>query len=179
MASSELEVLIDADRIRRRVEELGEEISRDYRGGELHLVGVLRGALQFMRDLSAAIGIPKTVDYISVASYGNCSRSSGHVQLRMELSESVAGKDILIVDDIVDTGITLSWMVEHVRFRGARSVKTCCLLDKPARRTTAVPLDYVGFPINDLFVVGYGLDYQEKFRDLPFISFVSPPERLV
>jgi hypoxanthine phosphoribosyltransferase len=161
------------------VRELAQAISRDYRHRDLHLVGVLRGAYQFTRDLSGALEVPHSVDYISVASYGASTRSSGNVQLRMELKYPVTGKDILIVDDIIDTGTTLGWLVEHLGSFGPRSMKTCCFLDKPFRRKASMSTDYVGFPIDDLFVVGYGLDYQEKYRQLPYISWVSPREVLV
>ncbi len=178
MASRDLRVLIDSNRIQSRVGELAQAISRDYRHRDLHLVGVLRGAYQFTRDLSGALEIPHSVDYISVASYGAGTRSSGNVQLRMELKYPVTGKDILIVDDIIDTGTTLGWLVDHIGSFRPGSVKTCCFLDKPSRRKESLTTDYVGFPIDDLFVVGYGLDYQEKYRELPFISWVSPREVL-
>jgi hypoxanthine phosphoribosyltransferase len=119
------------------------------------------------------------LDFISVASYGHGTTSSGELQLRMDMSRPVEGKDVLLVDDIVDTGLTLSWLVDYLSSRSPRSVKTCCFLDKPSRRQVPVPTDYVGFPIDDLFVVGYGLDYQEKYRELPFVSFVSPEQVLI
>jgi hypoxanthine phosphoribosyltransferase len=161
------------------VGQLARAISRDYRHSDLHLVGVLRGAYQFTRDLSGALEVPHSVDYISVASYGGSTRSSGSVQLRMELKYPVTGKDILIVDDIIDTGTTLGWLAEHLGSFRPRSLKTCCFLDKPFRRKASMSTDYIGFPIDDLFVVGYGLDYQEKYRELPYISWVSPREVLV
>lgn len=179
MPDGDFPVLIEEVCIRRRVEQLSEEIARDYQGNDLHLVGVLRGAYQFTRDLSTRIGLPHTVDYISVASYGHATMSSGTLQLRMDVSKPVEGKDVLLVDDIVDTGITLNWLVDYLKARRTRSIRTCCFLDKPSRRQVKVPTDYIGFPIEDVFVIGYGLDYQEKYRELPFISRVSPGEMLI
>jgi len=174
VVESDLQVLFDSDRIQQRVFELARNISRDYAGGSLHLVGVLRGAYPFTRDLSKSLLIPHTVDFISVASYGDGTESSGEIQLRRKLGHPVKGRDVLIVDDIIDTGTTLSWLVDHVQPLAPRSIRTCCLLDKPARRQFPVSTNYLGFPIDDLFVVGYGLDYQEKYRELPYISWVSP-----
>ncbi len=179
MSGGDLPVLIEENRIQHRVGQMAEQIARDYTGSDLHMVGVLRGAYQFTQDLSTRIDLPHTVDYISVASYGQGTMSSGHLQLRMDMSKPVVGKDVLLVDDIVDTGLTLSWLVDYVRTHKPRSVRTCCFLDKPSRRQVPVPTDYIGFPIEDVFVVGYGLDYQEKYRELPFISCVSPREILV
>ena len=174
MVDSDLQVLFDSDRIQQRVFELAKNISRDYAGGSLHLVGVLRGAYPFTRDLSKSLMIPHTVDFISVASYGDGTESSGSIKLRRKLVHPVKGRDVLIVDDIIDTGTTLDWLVEHVQSLEPRSLRTCCFLDKPARRQVPLSTNYLGFPIDDLFVVGYGLDYQEKYRELPYISWVSP-----
>ena len=179
MADGDYPVLIEEVRIQRRVEQLAEEIARDYQANDLHVVGVLRGAYQFTRDLSTRIGLPHTVDYISVASYGQGTTSSGTLQLRMDLSKPVEGKDVLLVDDIVDTGITLNWLVDYLKTRRPRSIRTCCFLDKPSRRQVRVPTNYIGFPIEDVFVIGYGLDYQEKYRELPFISRISPEQVLI
>lgn len=179
MSDGDLPVLIEENRIQHRVGQMAEQIARDYTGSDLHMVGVLRGAYQFTQDLSTRIDLPHTVDYISVASYGQETMSSGQLQLRMDMSKPVVGKDVLLVDDIVDTGLTLSWLVDYLKTHKPRSVRTCCFLDKPARRQVAVPTAYIGFPIDDVFVVGYGLDYQERYRELPFISCVSPKEILV
>lgn len=179
MVGDDFEVLIDSDRIQQRIVKLAETISDDYAGRDLHLVGVLRGAYPFTRDLSKALSVSHSVDFISVASYGDRTLSSGAVQLRLELTQPIHDRDVLIVDDIIDTGTTLSWLVGHVQSLRPRSVKTCCLLDKTARRRVPLFSDYVGFPIDDLFVVGYGLDYQEKYRELPFISWLSPRAVLV
>jgi len=172
-------VLIEEDQIQKRVQQLAQRISQDYQGNDLHVVGVLRGAYQFTQDLSTKMALPHTLDYISVASYGQGMTSSESLQLRMDISKPVAGRDVLLVDDIVDTGITLNWLVDYLKRRRARTIRTCCFLDKPARRRAAVPTDYIGFPISDVFVIGYGLDYQEKYRELPFISCLSPQEVLI
>ena len=179
MSGGGLPILIQETQIQSRVGQMAEEIARDYTGDELHMVGVLRGAYQFTQDLSTRIDLPHTVDYISVASYGQGATSSGQLQLRMDIAKPVVGKDVLLVDDIIDTGLTLSWLVDYVKTHQPRSVRTCCFLDKPSRRQVTVPTDYIGFPIDDVFVVGYGLDYQEKYRELPFISYISPKEILV
>ena len=179
MSVGDLPVLIEENRIQRRVGQMAEQIARDYIGSDLHMLGVLRGAYQFTQDLSTRIDLPHTVDYISVASYGQGTMSSGRLQLRMDMSKPVVRKDVLLVDDIVDTGLTLSWLVDYLKTHKPRSVRTCCFLDKSARRQVTVPTAYIGFPIDDVFVVGYGLDYQERYRELPFISCVSPKELLV
>ncbi len=179
MSGGDLPVLIEENRIQHRVGQMAEQIARDYTGSDLHMVGVLRGAYQFTQDLSTRIDLPHTMDYISVASYGQETMSLGQLQLRMDMSKPVVGKDVLLVDDIVDTGLTLSWLVDYLKNHKPRSVRTCCFLDKPARRQVTVPTAYIGFPIDDVFVVGYGLDYQERYRELPFISCVSPKEILV
>ncbi len=179
MSGGDFPVLIEENRIQHRVGQMAEQFARDYTGSDLHMVGVLRGAYQFTQDLSTRIDLPHTVDYISVASYGQETMSSGQLQLRMDMSKPVVGKDVLLVDDIVDTGLTLSWLVDYLKTHKPRSVRTCCFLDKPARRQVTVPTAYIGFPIDDVFVVGYGLDYQERYRELPFISCVSPKEILV
>ncbi len=179
MSGGDLPVLIEENRIQHRVGQMAEQIARDSPGSDLHIVGVLRGAYQFTQDLSTRIDLPHTMDYISVASYGQETMCSGQLQLRMDMSKPVVGKDVLLVDDIVDTGLTLSWLVDYLKTHKPRSVRTCCFLDKPARRQVTVPTAYIGFPIDDVFVVGYGLDYQERYRELPFISCVSPKEILV
>ena len=167
-------VLIDGDQIQLRIKQLARLIAEDYQERSLHLVGVMRGAYQFTRDLSSRLTLPHTVDFISVASYGDGAETSGHIVLRQGLAQLIQGKDVLVVEDIVDTGLTLGWLIEHLRAQEPRSLRICCLLSKPSRRRVEVPLDYLGFPIEDLFVIGYGLDYQEKYRELPFISCLAP-----
>jgi hypoxanthine phosphoribosyltransferase len=166
-----MEVLIDRDRLSRRVAELASEIRRDV-GVErpLHLVAVLKGAFMFLADLMRALDGPVTCDFIAVSSYGTGTMSSGEVQLTKDLDARLEGRDVVIVEDIVDTGLTLSYLQEIFRARGPQSLRTVCLLSKPARRLTPVTVDYVGFEIDDRFVVGYGLDLDERFRNLPYVG---------
>jgi hypoxanthine phosphoribosyltransferase len=161
-----MKVLLSRDAIQARVVEMGQEIARDYAGREPHLVCVLKGACTFLTDLARAIELPLTLDYIAVSSYGAATKSSGEVQLVKDLDQSLDGKDVIVVEDIVDTGLTLNYLTNLLRNRGPRSVKVAALLSKPSRRLVQIPVDYVGFTIEDLFVVGYGLDYNEKYRNL-------------
>lgn len=161
-----MKVLLSRDVIQARVTEMGKEIARDYAGREPHLVCVLKGACTFLTDLARAIDLPLTLDYIAVSSYGAATKSSGEVQLVKDLDQSLDGKDVIVVEDIVDTGLTLNYLTNLLRNRGPRSVKVAALLSKPSRRLVQIPVDYVGFTIEDLFVVGYGLDYNEKYRNL-------------
>jgi hypoxanthine phosphoribosyltransferase len=161
-----MRVLLSHDQIQARVAEMGAQISADYAGKEPHLVCVLKGASTFLTDLSRAIDLPLTLDYIAVSSYGAATKSSGEVQLIKDLSQGLDGRDLLVVEDIVDTGLTLNYMLKMLRARGPRSVKVAALLSKPSRRLVETPVDYIGFTIDDHFVVGYGLDYNEKYRNL-------------
>jgi hypoxanthine phosphoribosyltransferase len=161
-----MQVLLTHDAIAARVAEMGRQLSADYAGKELHVVGVLKGACTFMTDLCRAIDLPLTLDYIAVSSYGAATKSSGEVQLVKDLDRGLEGRDLLVVEDIVDTGLTLNYLLKVLRARGPRSVKVAALLSKPSRRLVETPLDYVGFSIEDHFVVGYGLDYNEKYRNL-------------
>src|SRR5262245_13010452 len=145
---------------------MGREITADYASREPHVVGVLKGACPFMSDLCKHIDLPLTLDYIAVSSYGATTKSSGEVQLIKDLSQGLDGRDLLVVEDIVDTGLTLNYMLKLLRARGPRSVKVAALLSKPSRRLVETPVDYIGFTIDDHFVVGYGLDYNEKYRNL-------------
>jgi hypoxanthine phosphoribosyltransferase len=167
MKETTTEILFPKTVIERRVGELAAQISRDYAGKELLIVGILNGAFVFMADLIRALDIPCTVDFVRMASYGAASVSSGEVLIRKDLETPVAGRDILIVEDIVDTGFTISRLMEILRERRPASLKVCALLDKWERRKVPFLADYVGFPIPDAFVVGYGLDYNEQFRFLP------------
>jgi hypoxanthine phosphoribosyltransferase len=167
MKETTTEILFPKAVIERRVGELAAQISRDYAGKELLIVGILNGAFVFMADLIRALDVPCTVDFVRMASYGARSVSSGEVLIRKDLETPVAGRDILIVEDIVDTGFTLSRLMEILRERGPASLKVCAFLDKRERRRIHFVADYVGFPIPDAFVVGYGLDYNEQFRFLP------------
>lgn len=168
------DILLPAEVIRRRVAELGEAISRDYRGEEIFLVGVLKGAWMFLADLARHITIPAAFDFMSVSSYGASTKTSGVVQIIKDLEESIEGRHVLIVEDIVDTGLTLSYLVDLLKRRRPASLKICVLLDKPSRRVTRVYLDYVGFEIPDAFVVGYGLDYAGRFRNVPYVFTLRP-----
>jgi len=161
-----MKVLIARDEIQARVAEMGKEIARDYAGSEPHLVCVLKGACAFHTDLSRAVDLPLTVDYIAVSSYGAATKSSGEVRLVKDLDQHLDGRDILIVEDIVDTGLTLNYLLKLLRQRGPRSLKVAALLSKPSRRLVETKVDYVGFTIEDRFVVGYGLDYNERYRNL-------------
>lgn len=162
------EVLISAAELERRVKELGAEISRDYRDREPLLIGVLRGAACFMSDLMRHISLPLTTDYIAISSYNG--EQGGAVKITQDLVEPLAGRDVIVVEDIVDTGMTLNILLQEMRSRKPASLKVCSLLDKPARRLPKVPIDYCGFVVPDEFVVGYGLDFRQKFRNLPFIA---------
>jgi len=161
-----MKVLLSGEQIQARIQEMGDQIRADYEGKEPHLVGVLKGACPFITSLSQAIGIPLTLDYIAVSSYGAATKSSGEVKLVKDLDQSLEGRDLLVVEDIVDTGLTLNYLMNLLRARGVRSLKVAALLSKPSRRLVEVKVDYVGFSIDDLFVVGYGLDYNERYRNL-------------
>jgi hypoxanthine phosphoribosyltransferase len=161
-----MKVLLSHDQIQARVLEMGRQISADYSGGEPHLVGVLKGACPFMTDLAQAIDLPLTLDYIAVSSYGKATKSTGEVKLIKDLDQGLEGRDLLVVEDIVDTGLTLNYLVNLLKARGPRSLKVASLLSKPSRRLVSVEADYTGFTIDDHFVVGYGLDYNERYRNL-------------
>lgn len=169
-----VEPLIDSSRLGARVEELAAEIRRDTgRDAAVHLVAVLKGAFVFLADLMRAMAGPVTCDFISVASYGKASTSSGEVRLIKDLDRGLEDRDVVIVEDIVDTGLTLSYLQEILSARAPRSLRTVCLLDKPSRRQVPVRVDYVGFTIPDRFVVGYGLDFDEAYRNLPYVGVVE------
>ena len=164
------EILVTEEEIQKKVKELGEQITRDYQGKNLMLVGILKGAVMFLSDLAKNIRMPVMIDFMAVSSYGNSTESSGIVRIVKDLDCSVHDKDILIVEDIIDTGLTLSYLTDNLKKRKAKSVKIVTLLDKPERRKVEVPVDYVGFVIPDEFVIGYGIDYAEKYRNLPFVA---------
>jgi hypoxanthine phosphoribosyltransferase len=167
-----VDVLIPATEIQRRVAELAGEIHRDFPDG-VHLIAVLKGAFVFMADLVRHLEGRVSLDFIAVSSYAKGTTSSGEVRLLKDLDYALAGKDVIIVEDIVDTGITLSYLKEVLKARGPRTLRTACLLSKPSRRQVTVPVEYVGFSVEDRFVVGYGLDYAEQFRNLPHIAVVG------
>lgn len=168
------EILITSEMLKERIKAMGEEISRDYQGKEPCLVGILKGAFMFLGDLAKEISIPASFDFMAVSSYGVDTKSSGVVRILKDLDQSIQGKHVLIVEDIVDTGLTLSYLYDNLKKRHPASLKVCTLLDKPSRRKVPVQLDYRGFEIPDAFVIGYGLDYGEKYRNLPFIGVLKP-----
>ena len=171
MRADVAEILITEEQIRAKVAELGGRIAADYSTSSVTLVSVLKGSLPFMADLMRAIEIPVTIDLMEVSSYGGAStETSGLVRILKDLSSSIAGKDVLIVEDIIDTGLTLNYLLRYLRGKNPRSVRICALLDKPARRLVEIKIDYLGFTIPDEFVVGYGLDFGEFYRNLPFIG---------
>jgi hypoxanthine phosphoribosyltransferase len=165
--------LISAERIAARVIELGNRIAHDYRSDKLVLVSVLKGSFVFTSDLVRAIDIPVRVEFLGVRSYGDGTTTSGVVQITHDLTHPIEGDDVLIVEDIVDTGLTIAHLLDLLRTRKPRSVRVCALLHKPARSRVEVPIDYLGFTIEDKFVVGYGLDWAERYRNLPFIGIVE------
>lgn len=167
-------VLFSEEALAERIHALAEEINRDYEGKAPMLISVLRGSYVFMADLTRRITLPCTVDFMSVSSYGKGTKSSGQVQITKDLSDDIEGHDIIVVEDILDSGNTLSYLLEILKARKPSSVKLCTLLDKPDRRVKEVHVDYVGFTIPDEFVVGYGLDYAEKYRNLPYIGVLKP-----
>jgi hypoxanthine phosphoribosyltransferase len=169
-----MQPLIAADEIQRRVREIAGAIARDHPQG-VHLVCVLKGAFVFLSDLARALECDATIDFIALSSYGSRTTSSGQVQLLKDLDSPIDGRDVVIVEDIVDTGLTLKYLQEILEARAPRSLRTACLVSKPSRRKVDVPVDYIGFTIDDHFVVGYGLDVDGRYRQLPFISVVTEP----
>ena len=169
------EILLTEEQISTRVAELGSRISADYQGRTLTLVSVLKGSLPFMADLMRAIDLPLRIDLMEVSSYGGATtESSGLVRILKDLSASIAGEDVLIVEDIIDTGLTLNYLIRYLRGKNPATLRICTLLDKPARRLVEIPVDYIGFTIPDQFVVGYGLDYGEVYRNLRFVGVLRP-----
>ena len=167
------ETLVSEEDLKRRVRELGEEISRDYDGRDLFLVGVLKGAVFFLSDLMRAIEVPSEVDFMAVASYGSSTDSSGVVRILKDLDASIEGREVLIVEDIVDSGLTLSYLLRMLRAREPKSLEVCALLTKPERREVDLPIRYVGFEIPNRFAIGYGLDHAERYRNLPYVAVLD------
>lgn len=167
-------VLVSEEQLRAKVVELGAQISRDYAGKNLLLVSILKGAVVFMADLMRAVTIPCGIDFMVVSSYGSGTSSSGLVKIVKDLDQDLSGRDVLIVEDILDTGVTLSKLVPMLRLRNPSSVKICAILNKPSRRRADIQPDYEGFQVPDEFVVGYGLDYDEKYRNLPYVGVLKP-----
>jgi hypoxanthine phosphoribosyltransferase len=167
------EVLIDEPTLRARIVELGEEISADYAGRDLLLVGVLKGAVFFMADLMRSLTVPCEVDFMAISSYGAASDSSGVVRILKDLDIPLAGRDVLVVEDIIDSGLTLSYLMRNLSARDPASLEVCALMTKPERREIEVPVRYVGFEIPNRFVIGYGLDYGERYRNLPYVGVLN------
>ncbi len=166
-------VLLTEEEVGRRIKTIGEQISKDYAGKQVHLICVLRGGAFFMCELAKRITVPVSLDFMSVSSYGGDTKSSGVVKIVKDLDDSIQDKDVIVVEDIIDSGRTLSYLLEMLKDRNPRSLRLCTLLDKPDRRVVDVNVDYTGFEIPDEFVVGYGLDYDQRYRNLPYIGIVE------
>jgi hypoxanthine phosphoribosyltransferase len=167
--------LVEQDELAQRVRQLGEEISRDYRGRDLFLVGVLKGAVFFLSDLMRSLEVPCEVDFMAVSSYGSSTDSSGVVRILKDLDAPIEGREVLVVEDIVDSGLTLSYLLRTLRARNPASLEVCALLTKPERRKVDLPIRYVGFEIPNEFAIGYGLDHAERYRNLPFVAVLDDP----
>jgi hypoxanthine phosphoribosyltransferase len=168
------EILIDEDTLKGRISELGEEISRDYDGRDLLLVGVLKGAVFFMADLMRELTVPCEIDFMAISSYGAQTDSSGVVRILKDLDINIAGRDVLVVEDIIDSGLTLSYLMRNLRARKPATLEICALMTKPERREIDVPVRYTGFEIPNKFVIGYGLDFAERYRNLPYVAVLHP-----
>jgi len=168
------EVLIEAEVLQRRIAELGEEISADYAGRDLLLVGVLKGAVFFMADLMRQLTIPCEIDFMAISSYGDSTDSSGVVRILKDLDINIEGRDVLVVEDIIDSGLTLSYLVRNLEAREPATLEICALMTKPERREIEVPVRYIGFEIPNRFVIGYGLDFAERYRNLPYVGVLDP-----
>lgn len=168
-----ISVLIPEERVEQRIRELAAQISSDYAGREIRMVGILKGASFFMCELAKRITVPVSIDFMQVSSYGGATESTGTVKIRKDLDESIEGLDVMIVEDIIDSGRTLAFLGDFLRSKGAKSIRYCTLLDKPERRVVELKADYSGFEIPNKFVVGYGMDYDQKYRNLPYIGVIE------
>ena len=168
------EVLLTGEEVQARVAELGAMLAADYEGRDPVLVSVLKGSIIFLADLVRAMPIPLSIDLMEVSSYGASTESSGQVRILKDLSSSIAGREVIVVEDIIDTGLTLNYLLRYLHDKGPASIRICCLLDKPARRLAPIEIDYRGFTIPDRFVIGYGLDYGERYRNLPYVGVLRP-----
>jgi hypoxanthine phosphoribosyltransferase len=168
------EVLLSSEQVQARVAELGAQLATDYADREPVLVSVLKGSIIFLADLVRAMPIPLSIDLMEVSSYGASTESIGQVRILKDLSTSIAGREVIVVEDIIDTGLTLNYLLRYLHDKGPASIRICCLLDKPARRLAEIEIDYRGFTIPDRFVIGYGLDYGERYRNLPYIGVLRP-----
>lgn len=171
--AEKINVLISEETVDAKIKEIGEKISKEYEGQQVHLLCILKGSVFFTCELAKRITVPVTMDFMSVSSYGDGTSSSGVVRIAKDLDETIEGKNVIVIEDIIDSGRTLSYLLEILQKRNPRSMKLCTLLDKPDRRVKNVKVDYVGFEIPDEFVVGYGLDYAQKYRNLPYIGVVE------
>ncbi len=174
--AEKISVLLSEEEVDRRIKEMGEMITKDYEGKQVHLICVLKGGVFFMCELAKRIKVPVSMDFMAISSYGSDTKSSGVIKIVKDLDESITGKDVIVVEDINDSGRTLSYLLEMLKDRKPNSLRLCTLLDKPERRVVDVDVDYTGFQIPDKFVVGYGLDYAQKYRNLPYIGIVHLEE---
>ena len=170
------EVLITREQLAQRVKELGKQITEDYKGEQILLVGILKGSVPFMADLMREIDLDIAIDFMSVSSYGSSTKSSGVVRIMKDLDTGIEGKNVLIVEDIIDTGLTLHYLVNYLSGRQPKSLKICSILDKPSRRKVEIEGDYIGFTVEDKYIVGYGLDMDQHYRNLPYISWIRVRE---
>jgi len=171
--ADKINVLLTEEQVDARIKEIGAQITKDYAGEEVFFICTLKGASFFACELAKRVDLPLTIDFMAVASYGNGTQSSGEVRMIKDLDESIENKNVIVIEDIVDTGRTLSYLMEILKKRNPKTLKLCSLLDKPERRVTDIKADYTGFEVPDLFVVGYGLDYAQKYRNLPYIGVVE------
>lgn len=173
MEEKKVKVLIKEEDVKRRIKELGEEITKDYQGKKPLLISILKGGGFFLADLARSVKLDVTIDYISASSYGHETESSGNVRILKDLAQPIDGKDVILVEDIIDTGYTLKAIYDMLKIRNPHSIEICVLLDKPSRRKVEVPVRYKGFEIPDLFVVGFGIDFAEQYRNLPYVGYVE------
>ena len=169
----EIKTLIDVEKLQKRIEEMAQQIEEEYKGKEITLICILKGSVFFTVDLAKRINGDVKLEFIRVSSYGEGTESSGEIKMKLDLKDSINGKDVIVIEDIIDTGRTLSYLIEYLKMKKPTSVKLCTLLDKPDRRVKQVNVDYTGFQIPDKFVVGYGLDFDEKYRNLPYIGYIE------
>ena len=169
----DIKVLINEEELQRRVKEIGEQIQKDYEGKEITLICILKGSVFFTVDLAKNIKGDVKLEFIRVSSYNDGTESSGEIKMKLDLKDSIQGKDVIVIEDIIDTGRTLSYLIEYLKMKKPNSVKLCALLDKPDRRVVDVKVDYTGFQIPDKFVVGYGLDFDERYRNIPYVAYIE------
>jgi len=170
---AEIKVLIDEKKLQERIYEMAKQIEEEYKGKEITFICILKGSVFFTMDLAKKIDGDVRLEFIRVSSYGEGTESTGEIKMKLDLKDSIQGKDVIVIEDIIDTGRTLSYLIEYLKMKKPNSVKLCSLLDKPARRTIDVKVDYTGFEIPDKFVIGYGLDWDEKYRNLPYIGYIE------